>query len=105
MAIIALVEISLRNLANARIAADLGQPDWLQIQTLGLQFDEQEERAIKTAIKHAQKAEYSKLTYAEKKKLDTTIYPHGVPSNIKHDTLSKKRWETFMVSQGVVAQS
>lgn len=106
MAIIALVELSLRNLADVRIAEDLGQSDWLRMPTHGLKLDDQEKRAIKMAIQHAQKAEYSKLTYAEKKQLDATIYPHGVPQNIKHDTLSKKRQETFLVSHGqIIAQT
>ena len=106
MAIIALIELSLRNLADVRIAEDLGQAEWLQKPTLGLELDDQEKRAIKIAIQHAQKAEYSKLTHAGKKKLDGTIYPHGVPPNIKHETLSKKRWETFEVSHGqIIAQT
>jgi hypothetical protein len=106
MAIIALIELSLRNLADTRIAEDLGQLEWLQKPTVGLELDDQERRAIKLAIQHAQKAEYSKLTHAGKKELDAKIYPHGVPPNIKHDTLSKKRWETFEVSHGqVVAQT
>lgn len=106
MAVIALVELSLRNLADIQIARDFGQPDWFQTPVGGLKLAEQERKAIKLAVMHAQKALYSKLSSPAKKALDAKIFPHGVPPNIKHETLSKKRQETFAVSQGqIIAQT
>lgn len=105
-AVIALIEVSLRNLADVQIAKDFGEINWLQQPPASLNFKEQENRAISQAIQHAQKAQYAKLNHQEKKALDAKIYPHGVPANIKHETLSKKRWQTFSVSQGqLIAQT
>lgn len=93
MAVIALIELSLRNSVDLRLRTDFGEKDWLQKPPFT--FEEKEERSLKIAKVHAQKAQYSKLTYKQKQLLDTKIYPHGIPPNIKHETLSRKRWETF----------
>lgn len=106
MSMIALIELSLRNLIDQQISSDFAQPDWLINPNPSVQLHDQERKAIALATQHARKANYSKLSQAEKRAIDSKIYPHGIPPNIKHETLSRKRWEALPVTQGqVVAQT
>ena len=102
MAVIALIELGLRNLADQRIAVAYNDENWMISERSGIDFREKEKRSIKTAIQHAKKAQYAKLTYREKQAIDRKAFPEGVPAGIKHENLSRKRWETFEVSQGQV---
>ena len=101
MANIALVELALRNISDALIREEFGVQDWMLNPPNGLAFHAKERQLIRQGKQHAQKAQYSKLTYQSKRDLDATIFPQGVPAGISHDKLSKKRWETFDVSQGL----
>lgn len=102
LAVIALIELGLRNQSDLRIAQDFGVNDWLISPPKTIVLRDKEIRSIKVAKQHAQKAQYAKLSYKQKLALDSNIYPKGLPPNIKHETLSKKRIETFNVSQGQI---
>jgi hypothetical protein len=100
MAVLALIELGLRNTVNNQITSDFGVTDWMQKPPRQLRFYEKEVRSIKVATRNAQKAEYSKLRHRDKKALDAIIYPRGIPANIKHETLSRKRQATFIINEG-----
>ncbi|MDA8747938.1 hypothetical protein N9M66_06995, partial [Litoreibacter sp.] len=57
---------------------------------------------IKSAISHAQKAAYAKLSHKEKRHLDAFAFPNGVPPNTKHKTAAKRRQNLFVVSHGQI---
>ena len=106
MAVIALIELALRNVSSEQIARDFGKDGWLLEPPETMKLRDKELRSIKHAVQHAKKAQYAKLSYREKQSLDDSIYPNGLPANIKHETLSKKRIETFDASHGqVIAQT
>ncbi len=106
MAVIALIELGLRNKVHDQIFRDFGVEDWMLNPPEKIRFCQTEKRLITIAKKHARKAMYSKLSHKDKKALDERIYPIGVPAGIKHEILSRKRQETFEVNQGqIIAQT
>jgi hypothetical protein len=106
MAMIALLELSLRNIANQRLVEDFGDDEWLLPGHTTLPLKPFEMSTISKAYSHAQKAAYSKLSYKEKTELDVRAYPDGIPPNTKHKTVAKKRQNLFMPSHGqVIAQT
>lgn len=102
MAMIALLELSLRNITNQILIEDFGDHEWLLPGHTTLPLKPFECKAISTAYSHAQKAAYSKLSYQEKTALDTQAYPNGIPLNTKHRTIVKKRQAIFTPSHGQV---
>lgn len=102
MAMIALLELSLRNITNQRLIEDFGDDEWLLPGHTALPLKQFECSAISKAYSHAQKAEYSKLTYKEKSELDNKAYPEGIPESTKHNTIAKKRQKLFTPSHGQV---
>ena len=102
MAMIALIELSLRNITNHRIIEDFGDAEWLLPGHITLPLRHPERNAISKAYSHAQKAAYSKLSYKEKADLDVQAYPNGIPPNTKHKTIVKNRQALFLPSHGQV---
>ena len=102
MAMIALVELSLRNITNQRLIDDFGDEEWLLPGHTTLPLKPFECNAISKAHSHAQKAAYSKLSYKEKSDLDAKAYPNGIPPNTKHKTVAKKRQALFNPSHGQI---
>lgn len=102
MAMIALLELSLRNITNQRLIEDFGDDEWLLPGHTALPLKPFERQAISTAYSHAQKSEYSKLSYKEKSDLDTHAYPNGIPQNTKHKAIAKKRQSLFKPSHGQI---
>ena len=102
MAMIALLELSLRNITNQFLIEDFGDDEWLLPGHTTLPLKPFETTAISKAYSHAQKAAYSKLSYKEKTRLDTQAYPNGIPTNLSHKTLVKKRQAIFTPSHGQV---
>lgn len=106
MSMIALFELALRNSTNQQIVADFGDDRWLLPDSTTIPLKPFEVRARKTAVWHARKAAYSKLSYKEKTYLDAFAYPAGVPSGVSHDEKAKERQKLFVVSHGqVIAQT
>jgi hypothetical protein len=102
MAMIALLELSLRNITNQILIEDFGDEEWLLPGHTALPLKPFECQAISTAYSRAQKAAYSKLSHKEKTELDVRAYPNGVPQNASHRTISKKRQALFTPSHGQV---
>lgn len=106
MAIIALLELSLRNITNQRLIDDFGDTDWLLPDHTTLPLKRFERVAISKAYNQAQKAAYSKLSYHEKNNLDAQAFPDGKPDQITHKALAKKRQSLFQPTHGqVIAQT
>lgn len=106
MAMIALLELSLRNITNQILIDDFGDNEWLLPGHEALPLKSFEKKAISSAYSNARKAAYSKLTYQEKVALDARAYPDGIPENTKHSTIAKKRQALFEPSHGqVIAQT
>ena len=91
MAIIALLELSLRNITNQLLIEDFGDDEWLLPDHTTLPLKPFECKAISKAYSQAQKTAYSKLSYKEKSDLDAQAYPNGIPPNTKHKTVVKRR--------------
>jgi len=102
MAVIALFELSLRNSVNQRLIDDFGDPEWLRIGSSTLPLKESERKAIKDATNRARKAAYAKLSSQQKRDLDASAFPNGVPSGTKHKTKVKRRQAELAVSHGQV---
>jgi len=102
MAMIALLELSLRNVTNQLLIDDFGDDEWLLPGHIALPLKPFECMAISKAYSHAQKSAYSKLNYKDKADLDAQAYPHGIPPNTKHKTIVKKRQALFTPSHGQV---
>jgi hypothetical protein len=102
MAMIALLELSLRNITNQILIEDFGDDEWLLPGHTTLPLKPFERKAISTAYSRAQKAAYSKLSHKEKTDLDVKAYPTGIPKNASHKTISKRRQALFAPSHGQV---
>lgn len=102
MAMIALLELSLRNITNQRLIDDFGDNEWLLPGHTTLPLKPFERSAISKAYSHAQKASYSKLSYQEKNNLDEQAFPDGKPPNITHKTIVKKRQALFTPTHGQI---
>lgn len=102
MSMIALLELTLRNVTNLRIIEDFGDEEWLLPGHTTLPLKQFERAAISKARSHAQKGAYSKLSYKEKSELDAIVYPEGIPPGTPHKTVAKKRQLTFNPSHGQI---
>ena len=102
MAIIALLELSLRNVTNQQLIDDFGDSEWLLPGHAAVPLKPIDQSTISKAYSHAQKAAYSKLSYREKTDLDAQAYPNGIPPNTKHKTVVKKRQALFTPAHGQV---
>lgn len=106
MSMIALIELSLRNSTNQRLSLDFGDDECLLPGRTALPLDADLARMISKATSNAQKAAYSKLTYKEKNALDGRAFPAGVPPNLSHAAVVKRRQKLFDVSHGqILAQT
>lgn len=105
MAVMSTVEIALRNAVCDRLTTDLGTADWLHVPPAPFNWSQIERNNIDQAIKKAKRAEYAKLSNAQKTALDGTAFPNGPPAGIGHSTLARRRQDVLAVSDGqVVAQ-
>ncbi|MCW7544091.1 hypothetical protein N7I30_09785 [Aurantimonas litoralis] len=102
MSMIALFELALRNSIDTQIAATFGDKEWLVSGLAKVPLLPRETDAIGGAIRHAQKADYAKLSYDDKRALDVVAFPKGVPADITHATRAKSRQKTFRVTHGQV---
>jgi hypothetical protein len=104
-AVIAVVEIALRNTVCEHLRSAFGVPGWLKDPPAPFEWGDEELAKIKEAERHAQRACYAKLNSTQKRTLDTVAYPNGVPQNIRHETRVKARQKAIQVSSGqIVAQ-
>lgn len=104
-AVIAVIEIALRNTVCEHLRSAFGIPGWLQAPPAPFTWGDEEASKIKEAERHAQRACYAKLNNTQKRALDLIAYPAGVPVNIKHEKRVKARQKAIQVSSGqIVAQ-
>lgn len=102
MSMIALMELSLRNVTNQRLISDFGDDDWLLPGHATLPLEPDESTMISRAFSNARKAAYSKMSYREKAGLDANAFPNGVPLGSTHKSVVKKRQAQLTVSHGQV---
>lgn len=102
MAMIALLELSLRNITNQILIEDFGDDEWLLPGHSALPLKTFERKAISTAYSRARKSAYSKLSYRAKAELDAQAYPNGIPPNSNHQAIVKKRQSLFAPTHGQV---
>lgn len=103
--ILAIFEISLRNTVCEQLRTAFGIPGWLKTPPAPFEWGDEEKNKIRDAERYAQRASYAKLTNVQKRALDDTAYPQGVPANAKHETRVKARQKAIQVTSGqVVAQ-
>ena len=79
MAVIALLELSLRNCTNQCLIDDFGDVDWLLPGHTTLPLKRFERNTIKNAIIHAQQAACAKLNPKEKSLLNVSAFSDSVP--------------------------
>lgn len=102
LSVIALVEIALRNRLHSQIGKDFGEGNWLTVHPNSVPLHGSEENLRTKAVKQAQQDRYSKLSNQEKRQLDRVAYPQGLPTNIRHSTLSRRRQQSITIREGEV---
>ena len=102
MNVTATIEIALRNTVAENLSRHFSVPNWLQQPPVAFQWREPERNKIKTAVDSAKRAEYAKLSQAEKARLDVLAYPHGRPANTSHLRRAKDRRRHIVVTEGKV---
>lgn len=102
MHVIATIEIALRNSVCENLTHHFGVANWLTQTPVGFQWREPERKKIEQALDSARRAEYSKMSQAEKAALDVLAYPQGRPPNTSHLKRAKDRRKRIIVSEGKV---
>ena len=102
MAVIALIELAMRNSINDQIINDFGEHEWMRSPPENIRFKPQDKSLIRTAERHAKKAAYSKLSHKDKKAIDVKLFPHGISETETHERISIARRNQMEVSQGQV---
>lgn len=106
MSMVALMELSLRNVTNQRLVVDFGDDEWLLPGHNAFPLGAQEQKTISSAVSNARKAAYSKLSYREKSGLDSSAFPQGIPARMSHKNVVKRRQALIPVTHGqVIAQT
>lgn len=102
MNVIASIEISVRNSVATNLAQHFAVPDWLSRPPVGFAWRPTESEKIRQALSSARRAEYSKLTQAQKANLDILAWPRGRPGNLTHSQRSRARQKQIPVSEGKI---
>lgn len=83
----------------------LAVPDWLLNPPSSFSWRGEEQDAIKRAIKHAQRAAYTKMNASEKKPLDEIAFQGVIPVGISHENRVKRRQAVINITLGqIIAQ-
>lgn len=102
MNVIASVELAIRNTVCENLTVFFGAPGWLIRPTAPFQWRKYENTNAQKALDSARRAEYSKMTQAEKAALDLRAFPNGRPPNLSHLKRSVDRRKQITVSDGKV---
>lgn len=102
MHVIATVEIALRNAVCENLGQHFAVPNWLTQTPVDFQWRALDREKIRQALDSARRAKYSKMSQAEKSKLDSLAYPEGRPQNTSHLKRAKDRRKQIIVSEGKV---
>lgn len=102
MNVTATIEIALRNTVAENLSHYFGVPNWLQQPPVAFRWKEPERNKIEAAVDSAKRAEYAKLSQAQKAQLDALAYPQGRPANTSHLRRAKDRRKHINVTEGKV---
>ena len=102
MNVMGVIEIALRNSICQNLEQHFGAHDWLLNPPSPFAWKEPEQSKALAALDNARRAEYSKLTQAEKTALDALAFPNGRPEVLAHLQRSKKRRRYIDVTHGKV---
>jgi hypothetical protein len=102
MHVTATVEIALRNSVCQNLSQHFAVANWLFQPPVSFQWREIERKRIAAALDSARRAEYSKLSQADKAALDALAYPKGRPPNTSHLKRAQDRRKRIPVSEGKV---
>lgn len=105
MSTIAIVEIALRNSIFVCLEHNPATRQCIFDKSTQFRLHSTERKSIKSAYRNARRLEYSKLPEVQKKVLDKSAFPDGVPPNIAQSDLAESRQSKIEVSDGqVIAQ-
>lgn len=102
MNVIATIEISLRNSICENLSQYFATPDWLLNPPAPFTWKKDDRNKAPDALKQARRAEYAKLTQAEKAALDGQAFPNGLPQNLSHRDRVTARRNQIPVSNGQI---
>lgn len=100
--IIASIELSLRNSVCENLTNYFGVSGWLIRPIAPFQWKAIENGTIQKALDSARRAEYSKMSQAQKATLDVQAFPQGRPVNTSHLRRAVARRRLIPVSDGKV---
>lgn len=100
MNVTASIEIALRNAICENLGTHFGVAGWLLNPPAPFQWKEPEKKKIALALESARRAEYSKLSQADKHALDALAFPNGKPANLSHLGRAKARRAHLPVTDG-----
>jgi len=100
MPVTGLIEVAIRNEIAERLRTLFGVQDWLNNPPPQYAWRGEEAQSLRRAIKQGQRAEYAKLTSAEKRALDAIAYPMGVPPGTTHENRVKARQRVVQITTG-----
>ena len=102
MHLTATMEIALRNAVCENLTAHFGVPNWLTQPPVAFRWRAPELSKVTAAVDSARRAQYAKLSQAEKGALDPVAYPRGRPPNTSHLKRAKDRRRQIAVTEGKV---
>lgn len=102
MNVTATIEIALRNSICENLSQYFLSPDWLRRPPAPFEWREPEKKKIISALDSARRAEYSKLSQAEKAALDQQAFPSGRPLHTTHLKRAQERRKHIVVTEGKV---
>jgi hypothetical protein len=102
MHVTATVEIALRNAICENLSHHFAVPNWLFQPPVPFQWRAIEQGNITKALDSARRAEYAKLSQAQKAALDSLAYPTGRPPGVSHLKRAKDRRRHIAVTEGKV---
>lgn len=100
MNVLASIEIALRNAICENLASYFGRTGWLIAPPPPFEWKEPERLKIVQALDSARRAEYAKLSQAEKHALDALAFPNGPPAYLSHLNRAKARRAHLPISDG-----
>jgi len=102
MGIIASVEIAIRNAVCENLTTHFGVSGWLTRPVAPFRWKDIENSAAQRALDSARRAEYSKMSQADKAALDAKAYPRGRPPNTPHMRRAIDRRKQIPVTEGKI---
>lgn len=102
MNLIASIELALRNSVSENLTTYFGTSGWLIRPTAPFQWKSIENKNVQKALESARRAEYSKMTQAQKAALDARAFPQGRPPNTSHQNRAVARRRQISVSDGKI---